>query len=188
MKPETALIVIDMQRAIDDPVWSQLGPRNNPDAELAALRLIDSWRATRRPIFHVRHDSTEPGSTYLPGQPGNDFKPGFEPGDGEALISKHTGSAFVKTLLEDQLRARGCENLVMLGVITNNSVETSVRHAATLGFRVTLAEDACFTFARRDWSGVVRTADEVHAMSLANLDGEYCKVRTAAEILTLAHL
>jgi hypothetical protein len=34
-----------------------------------------------------------------------------------------------------------------------------------------LVEDAPFTFRRRDWRRVWRTADEVHAMSLANLDG-----------------
>lgn len=173
MNSTTALIVIDMQMAIDDPVWSKFGARNNPGAEVAALRLIDAWRAAQRPIYHVRHDSIEPASTYRAGQPGHNFKPGFGPRDGEDLIPKHTGSAFVGTALEDKLRARGCEDLVIAGVITNNSVETTVRHAAALGFRVTLAEDACFTFARPDWNGVVRTAEEVHAMSLANLDGEY---------------
>jgi hypothetical protein len=32
-----------------------------------------------------------------------------------------------------------------------------------------VVEDACFTFARKDWNGIERTAAEVHAMSLANL-------------------
>ncbi len=30
---DTALIVIDVQNAIDDPRWAVDGPRNNPDAE-----------------------------------------------------------------------------------------------------------------------------------------------------------
>jgi nicotinamidase-related amidase len=72
---------------------------------------------------------------------------------------------------------------VVAGVITNNSVETSVRHAGNLGFAVWLAEDACFTFAKADWNGVTRSADEVHAMSLANLDGEYCTVATTAALI-----
>ena len=181
--PSPALILIDMQKAIDDPFWSKEGPRNHPNAEDAALRLTAAWRAAGLTIYHVRHDSVEPQSTYRPGQAGNSFKPGFEPRAGEELIVKHTGSAFVGTRLEDLLRARGQMDLVVAGVITNNSVETTVRHAGTLGFRVTLAEDACFTFARRDWRGVLRTAEEVHALSLANLDGEYCQVATVAEIL-----
>jgi hypothetical protein len=52
-----------------------------------------------------------------------------------------------------------------------------------LGFDMVLVEDGCFTFARRDYRGVLRSADEVHAMSLANLDGEYCRVVKTAEIV-----
>ena len=181
----TALLIIDMQRAIDDPSWARDGGRNNPNAEPAALRLIEAWRWAGRPIFHVRHDSIEPQSTYRPGQPGNEFKPGFEPREGEPVIAKHTGSAFTGTRLEAAVRERS-PDLVVAGVITNNSVEATVRHAGTLGFRVALAEDACFTFGRRDWFGVLRSASEVHAMSLANLDGEYCQVVTSAEVLAAA--
>lgn len=184
--PQTALLIIDMQRAIDAAYWAKDGERNNPAAEGAALRLMEAWREAGRPIYHVRHDSVEPQSAYRPGQPGHQFKPGFEPREGEVVIPKRTGSAFTATPLEELLRKRGHAELVAAGVITNNSVETTVRHAGTLGFGVTLAEDACFTFARRDWDGVLRPAGEVHALSLANLEGEYCRVATAAEILAAA--
>lgn len=182
----TALLIIDMQQAIDDPSWSREGGRNHPNAEPIALRLIESWRSAGRPIYHVRHDSVDPQSTYRPGQPGNCFKPGFEPRDGEQVITKHTGSAFTATSLEGMLRERGQLDLVVVGVITNNSVEATVRHAGTLGFRVTLVEDACFTFGRRDWNGALHSAEDVHAMSLANLNGEYCRVATAMEVLRAA--
>ena len=46
-----------------------------------------------------------------------------------------------------------------------------------------LVADACFTFARRDFHGRLRTADEVHAMSLANLNNEYCTVLDTAAVL-----
>jgi nicotinamidase-related amidase/GrpB-like predicted nucleotidyltransferase (UPF0157 family) len=178
-----ALILIDMQKAIDEPVWAKDGERNNKNAEHAGMRLLESWRAAHRPIFHVKHDSTEPRSTYRPGQPGNDFKSGFEPHPGEDVVVKHTGSAFTATRLEGLLRKLGAPRLVMAGVITNNSVEASVRHGGTLGFEVLLVEDACFTFGRRDWNGILRSASEVHAMSLANIDGEYARVVTSAEVL-----
>ena len=77
--PSTALILIDMQNAIDDPFWSKEGPRNHPSAEDAALRLIAAWRAAAMPVYHVRHDSIEPQSTYRPGQAGNaDALPGLD--------------------------------------------------------------------------------------------------------------
>ena len=69
------------------------------------------------------------------------------------------------------------------GVITNNSVEATVRMAGNLGFETFVVEDACFTFGRKDWAGTPRTAAEVHAMSLANLEGEYATVVGTAEVL-----
>jgi len=98
-------------------------------------------------------------------------------------VGKRTNSAFVGTDLESRLRAAGVETLIVAGVITNNSVEATVRMAGNLGFATFVVEDACFTFGRRDWAGTWRTAAEVHAMSLANLAGEYATVVTTAEIL-----
>lgn len=175
-----ALIIIDLQKAIDHPSW---GERNNPDAEKRAASLLEAWRSTGRPLYHVRHDSIEPESHYRPGQPGNGFKPEVEPRTGEAVIVKRTNSAFIGTDLEARLRQANQNLLVVTGVITNNSVEATVRMAGNLGFETYLVEDATFTFGRKDWNGTWRTADEVHAMSLANLDGEYCSVVRTSDIL-----
>ncbi|MFN4278571.1 MAG: cysteine hydrolase family protein [Ferrovibrio sp.] len=175
--------MIDLQLAIDAPYHAAEGPRNNPDAEDKVAALLAAWRKTSRPIFHVRHDSVLPDSAYRPGQPGNDFKPIVTPLAGETVIPKRTNSAFIGTGLENQLRQAGIDTLVVVGVVTNNSVEATVRMAGNLGFRTLLAEDGCFAFARRDWRGVLRSAEEVHAMSLANLDGEYCTVVKTADLL-----
>jgi nicotinamidase-related amidase len=178
-----ALLIIDLQKAIDDLGWAKDGPRNNPQAEANIARLLASWRAACRPIFHIRHDSLDPRSAYRPERPGNAFKPEATPLAGEAVVAKRTNSAFIGTDLEQRLRSAGISRLVVAGVITNNSVEATVRMAGNLGFTTTLIEDACFTFARRDFRGRLRSADEVHAMSLANLAGEYCTVLTTAELL-----
>ena len=98
------------------------------------------------------------------------------------MIAKRTNSAFIGTDLEMRLRGSGHTALVIAGVITNNSVEATARMAGNLGFATWLVEDACFTFGRKDWNGTWRTPEEIHAMSLANLDGEYCTV-IAADIL-----
>ena len=173
-------MIIDLQKAIDHPEW---GVRNHPDAERKGAAILEAWRTAGRLLIHVKHDSVEPQSHYRPGQAGNEFKPEFVPRDGERVIAKHTGSAFVGTEFEKVLRLAGVDTLVMFGVITNNSIETTVRHAGCLGFRVYLVEDACFTFARRDWAGTWRSADEVHALSLANLEGEYCTVTHSHSIV-----
>lgn len=180
LPPDAVLIVIDLQKAIDRPSW---GERNNPDAERHVAALLEAWRATHRPVYHIRHDSTEAASHYRPGQPGNEFKSEAQPAPGEIVIVKRTNSAFIGTDLESRLRQAKQNPLIVTGVITNNSVEATVRMAGNLGFDTFLVEDATFTFGRRDWHGKWRTADEVHAMSLANLDGEYCSVVRTGEIL-----
>jgi nicotinamidase-related amidase len=175
-----ALLVIDLQKAIDHPSW---GVRNNLDAERKVTTLQEAWRASKRPIYHIRHDSTEVASHYHPGQPGHEFKPEAQPLYGEAVLAKRTNNAFIGADLEARLRTAQQTLLVVAGVITNNSVEATVRMAGNLGFDTFLVEDGCFTFARKDWNGRLRTASEVHAMSLANLDGEYCTVTRTSEVL-----
>src|SRR5262249_6233484 len=173
----SVLLLIDLQKAIDHPSW---GERNNPSAETNVARLLAHWRSRGWPVWHVRHDSTQPDSHYRPGQPGNEFKPQVAPLPGERVIVKRTNSAFIGTDLETRLRAGSHDAIVIVGVITNNSVEATVRMAGNLGFATYLVADGCFTFGRSDWNGTFRSAEDIHAMSLANLDGEYCNVVTTA--------
>jgi nicotinamidase-related amidase len=174
------LLLIDLQQAIDHPSW---GERNNPHAETQVRRLLAYWRSRGGPVWHIRHDSTEAMSHYRPGQPGHEFKASNTPIAGEPVIAKQTNNAFIRTGLEDRLRAAGHHTLVVAGVITNNSVEATVRMAGNLGFDTYLVADGCFTFARTDWNGTHRSAEDVHAMSLANLHPEYCTVVTTDALL-----
>ena len=173
-------MLIDLQQAVDHPDW---GVRNNPEAEENVARLLAHWRAKDWPLIHVRHDSLEAKSHYRPGQPGHAFKTQAMPLPGEIVIAKTTNSAFIGTELEEQLKQAGHTALVIVGVITNNSVEATVRMAGNLGFATWLVEDACFTFGRKDWRGTFRSAEDIHAMSLANLDYEYCTVTKTDAVL-----
>jgi len=184
LNPNPALLIIDVQKAIDDPSWGD--DRNNPNAESNIAKLLALWRERSWPIFHIRHVSRESNSTYRPGQSGAEFKDEVLPRAGERIIEKQTNSAFIGTSLEAELRARKIADVVITGVITNNSVEATARMAGNLGFSTIVVADATATFGRRDFTGRWRTADEVHAMSLANLDGEYAKVITTDELLARA--
>lgn len=176
----TALIIIDQQQGLDHP---KLGPRNNPDAETVMLKLLNAWRIAGMPIFHVRHRSREPESVFWPDQRGFEFKPDFLPQGDELVIEKNIPCAMLTTNLEKMLEQKNIRKLVLVGASTNNSIEATARTAGGLGFSVMVVEDACFTFAKQDYFGNTRTAAEVHAMSLANLDNEYAQIITANELL-----
>ena len=178
------LLLIDVQKAIDHPSW---GLRNNPQAEANIGRLLEAWRATRRPVLHVRHISREPQSTFRPGQEGCSFKEFAQPMKGEFIIEKHTPNAFIGTELDVMLRSNRIFTLAVVGFITNNSVEATARMAGNLGYETVVVSDATATFDRKDFEGRFRSAEEVHAMSLANLDGEYATVLSTEEVLERVH-
>ncbi|TGG92858.1 cysteine hydrolase [Natronospirillum operosum] len=177
-----SLIVVDMQKGMKEPA---AGVRNNPDAERNILTLLTAWRNASWPVVHVRHISRTPDSPFWPGRPGAEFQPELAPLDDEHVVEKNVPDAFVHTGLERWLHVRGLGQVVIVGVSTNHSIESTARSAGNLGFKTTVVSDATFTFAQEDYAGIPRTADEVHAMSLANLAGEYTTIVSAAEALKL---
>ena len=177
-----ALIIIDMQKGMATPA---AGPRNNPAAESHAAQLLQHWRAQQAPVVHIRHISRTKGSLFWPGQVGAEFQDALQPLEHEQVFEKNVPDAFIHSGLERWLRVRGIEAVVIVGVSTNNSVESTARTAGNLGFRTTVVSDATYTYDKVDYAGVLRSAAEVHAMALANLEGEYATIRATADLLSL---
>ncbi|MDI6025594.1 cysteine hydrolase family protein [Corticibacterium sp. UT-5YL-CI-8] len=175
-----ALLVIDVQNAIDDPKW---GRRGQPDMERRIVDLLDAWRARRLPVIHIRHDSTDATSPYRPGTRGNDFKAEVAPQPGEPVVDKRTNSAFIGTDLTDVLDELQVSELVVTGVLLENSVEATVRMAGNLGFHVIVPEDAVASIDRIDHRGRHWPAEDVHALTLAILDKEYARISDARTVI-----
>jgi nicotinamidase-related amidase len=179
----SALLIIDMQVGM---TWPGPSVRNNHQAEAVMGRLLSDWRDRHAPVVHVRHISRTPGSPFWPGQPGVEFQPELAPLPHEHVVEKNVPDAFINTGLERWLHARGESVLVIVGVSTNNAVESTARTAGNLGFKTYVVSDGTFAFAKTDFNGVERTADEVHAMALANLHGEYAVVIHSTEVPSAA--
>ncbi len=180
--PRTALIVIDVQRAFDQ--WEAAGRRrNNPHAVVRIVDLLEAFRKRQMPVFHIRHEGTRPGSSFLPDGPGYPVKDEASEIDGEPVIVKRVNSAFIGTDLESRLRAARIATLLICGATTNHCVETTTRMAGNLGFDVRLVRDATWTFDRVGPDGDAHSAEAIHAMTLANLNGEFARIVTAAEAI-----
>lgn len=175
-----ALIVIDVQRAFDDPSW---GKRNQPAAESNIALLLDGWRATGRPLFHIQHRSARPASLFHPDAPGYPFKPEAQPLTGEPMIHKSVNSAFIGTDLEQRLRAAGIDTLAICGLTTDHCVSTTTRMAGNLGFATYLVGDAAATFERTGPDGCYFSAAQMHDSALASLHGEFATVVTTPQAL-----
>jgi nicotinamidase-related amidase len=168
-----ALLIVDMQVGM---TWPGAAGRNNHRAEEVIAALLGTWRTRGRPVVHIRHISRTPGSPFWPGQPGVEFQPALAPLPSEHVVEKNVPDAFINTGLERWLHVRGISSVVIVGVSTNNSVESTARTAGNLGFKTFVVSDGTFAFSKTDFGGVHRSADEVHDMALANLDGEYATV------------
>ena len=63
------------------------------------------------------------------------------PRDGDVVLYKNRYSGFYRTDLDDQLRARGVETLVVVGATTSVCVESTVRDATFRDYRCLVIED-----------------------------------------------
>lgn len=177
---DTALLIIDVQKGFDDPKW---GKRNNLSAEENIAKLLHAWRRRKRPIFHIKNDSTEANSPLRPNLPGNAIKENVKPIKDEPLLIKKVNSAFIGTDLEKRLRKLGIKELVIVGLTTDHCVSTTARMAGNLGFTTYVVSDATATFERKGLNGKYYSAEEMHETALVSLQNEFATIVDTESLL-----
>lgn len=167
-----ALIVVDVQRGFEEPLW---GPRNNPDCEDNVARLIAAWRDADQPLVFVRHDATQAGYALDPGHPGNQLKDVVS-GEPDLFVTKSTNSAFYGSPnLDEWLRSHEIDAVTICGIATDWCCDVTARMAGNLGYDTHFVLDATHTFDREDAEGVIPAA-LVARVAAASLDGEFATV------------
>lgn len=126
-----------------------------------AKRLLEGMRAANIPIVHVRL-AVDPDyrdvvantpiirdwmatKAWREGTWGCEFLEGFEPREGELVVTHTRNSVLHGCTLPDVLMGLGAEHLIFSGVSTAYVVEGSVRHATDIGYPCTVVADACST-------------------------------------------
>ena len=92
----------------------------------------------------------------------------LKPLPNEIVIPKTSSSLFNSTNFEYVLRNLGIEYVMVMGIVTDQCVETAVRDGCDRGFLMTLVDDACATF-----------AEQRHKEALIGFKG-YCRIRSTA--------
>jgi nicotinamidase-related amidase len=177
---DTALLIIDIQNDYFPGGAMQL--EGSETASKNASAALKTFRDRQMPVIHVRHLSVRPGATFfLPGTQGAEIHASVKPAGGEAVVEKNFPNSFRNTALKEMLEKQGIQHLVVAGMMTHMCVDASVRHAADLGFKVTLLGDACATRAQA-FGGESVPARQVHTAFLAALNGFYAKVINSHEL------
>lgn len=179
-----ALIIVDVQKAFYDNSW---GRRNNPEAEENIAKILNYWRNTSRPVFHIQHVSrTNESSLFHISKTTHEFKEMIQILDGEPIIQKTVNSSFIGTDLESRLRSNGIDTVIVVGLTTNHCVETTTRMAGNLGFNTYLVSDATATFDRIGPDGKNYLAEDIHQMTMVNLNEEFATIIDTNSLIELS--
>jgi nicotinamidase-related amidase/Sec-independent protein translocase protein TatA len=118
-------------------------------------------------LAQIPNVTTSMEDLFLP-----ELMPSIHAGKGDILLPKTSCSVFQSTNLDYILRQLQVEQLVVVGQLTNQCVESAVRDAADLGYFVTVVDDAC----------AARSPPE-HWQGLANMKG-FARIVPSAQVLT----
>jgi nicotinamidase-related amidase len=149
---KTALMLIDLQNGI---VSRDTKPYAASVVMERSRTLAEAFRAKGAPVVYVRVLISEVLSLpsdeamNLPKEiPASASEIAESAGmqSGDLLITKRHWGAFAQTDLEQELRSRGIETIVLAGIATNLGVESTLRQGTGLGFSFITVEDACSTF------------------------------------------
>jgi nicotinamidase-related amidase len=177
---KTALVIIDLQKGI---VGMPAAPYSAADVVERSARLAKAFREKKSPVVYVRVDMANilnlpvdapmrPPGTPPPPPSAMELVPeaGFQ--DGDMLITKRHWGAFAGTQLEQELRKRGVDTVVLTGISTNIGVESTARQGTGLGFGFVIVEDACSA----------RDAGD-HRHSFEKIFPRLARVRTTDEVI-----
>src|SRR6202035_3131395 len=176
---KTALVLIDLQNAI---IGMNSVPHTAAEVIENSKKLAESFRALGAPVVYVRVDLNDFMKLPVDQPPNLGDKPlpavaseiaptaGFQPGD--ILVTKRHWGAFAGTDLEQQLKSRAIDTVVLTGICTNAGVESSVRQGTGLGFAFVLVEDACSA-----------QSAEHHRFAFEHIFPRLTRVRTTHEVL-----
>jgi nicotinamidase-related amidase len=148
-----------------------------------AQHILQAFREKNLPIIHIPHISTDPNATSLfPCTKGAEFHPNVQPIKNEVIIKKHYPNGFKDTQLLNYLIKNQINHLLICGMMTHLSVDSTVRAAHDLGFSCTVIHDACAAKQLEFHQAIIPMLN-VHYAFLAALYPTYANILSSEEYL-----
>lgn len=140
-RPNTALIVIDVQNGVVD------GAHERDEVVVNIGGLVDRARQEAVPVVWVQHAD----DGLIAGTDEWKIVPELVPNEGEPIVQKNYGDSFEATDLESVLSDLGVGRLVVVGAQTDACVRSTLHGAFTRGYDATLVGDAHTTEDQSAW-------------------------------------
>jgi isochorismate hydrolase len=175
-RPNTALLVIDVQNQVVEHAWDRDGVIGRINT------LVERARAEDVPVVWVQHsDDQMPRDSD-----GWQYVPELVRDESEPVVHKRYGDSFEDTDLESLLAERQVGRLVVTGAQTDACIRSTLHGALVRGYDATLVEDAHTTEDLRQW-GVPVSPEQVIAhtntyWSWSDAPGRTGDVTPAAEV------
>lgn len=176
-----ALLIIDVQ---NDYFENGAYPLSNADMAATNIRrVLDKFRADGDAVIFIRHINLKENAAFFrPDTVGSDIHEAIEPIEGETVIIKHNANSFRDTHLHQFLQSQNIEQLIIVGMMTQHCVDTTVRAAFDLGYSNIVLYDCCAT---RDlvFQGETIGANIVQSAFMAAMSRGFADVISSAEYL-----
>lgn len=131
--------------------------------------IVPHHRATKNDILNWKYPTPvqikgHQMQTFGAGTWGGKFNHEFGPKEGDVVVSEHySQSGFANTNLNLELRQRGFDHIILIGMIANSCIESTGKYAVDLWYHVTLVKDATAAFSLDG----MHTAHEVNGPTFA---------------------
>ena len=192
-RKDTGLLVIDPYNDfVSDggKIWPRIKDIAEANGCVAnMLRVLRAARAARVRVFFALHRRLRPGdyetwSAMAPiqrlawrgkvfehGTWGAEIRSEFAPQPGDIVAHEHwCSSGFANTDLDLLLKRHGIRRLIVIGLIAHTCVEATVRHAAELGYDVSLASDATADYSEREMHAALHVNLPSYASAIVPAD------------------
>jgi len=175
------LLLIDIQN--DYFLGGNMELYNMEAAADKASQLLALFRRKNWPIIHVQHFSVKPtASFFIPGSNGVEIHSSVLPEKDETVVQKNFPNSFRQTNLDEIIKSKKINSLVICGAMSHMCIDTTTRAACDLGYQITLIHDACAT-RNLIFNEEVVEAPKVQAAYMAALNGSFARVISASEFL-----
>ena len=173
----TALLIIDVQRALCSGEWAAFGIER-------VLGRINALAARARAagvlVVLVQHE--EDAGPLRADTEGWQLADALDTAPTDLRVRKTTPDSFHRTGLQRLLQERGVGTLAICGLQSDFCIDTTVRRALALGFHVTLAADAHTTLDNGVLTAAQITAHHNATLAQMTAFGPRMAVVPAAEV------